>query len=83
MLIQIFCFADDKSTADENDDEYSDDIQYQLDDMVLTKRQMDGLFNPESRRNGVVDPDLYWPNKTVPVFVTDDYSESQLCNFKV
>lgn len=47
-----------------------------MDDMILSKEQMDELFAPEIRRNAVSDEDKLWPNNTVPVFISDDFSES-------
>lgn len=54
-----------------------EDREYLLDDMVLTKDQMDHLFMPQSikSRNGVKDLNLLWPNKTVPVWISRDFSE--------
>lgn len=54
-----------------------DDHEYLLDDMILSKEQMDQLFAPSSSksRNGVKDLTLLWPNKTVPVWISPDFSE--------
>lgn len=55
----------------------NEDHEYLLDDMILTKEQMDQLFTPKSikSRNGVKDLNLLWPNKTVPVWISHDFSE--------
>lgn len=55
--------------------DYND--EYLLDDMVLTREQMDELFLPEHRRNAMTDPEALWPDKTVSVFVTNDFSKSE------
>lgn len=62
---------------DDHDNDYDGNrnISYMLDDMILTREQMDYLFTNGTRRNGVIDPNLKWPNKTVIVNVTDDFSE--------
>jgi hypothetical protein len=56
----------------------ADEIEYMMDDMILTKDQMDFLFHPEVRRNGLRSPEARWPDKTVPVYISDDFSESSL-----
>lgn len=54
-----------------------EDVEFIMDDMILSKEQMDELFGTESRRNAVVDPELLWPNNTVPVFISNDFSKSE------
>lgn len=55
-----------------------EDREYLLDDMILSKEQMDQLFKTQNSksRNGVKDLTLLWPNKTVPVWISRDFSES-------
>lgn len=50
------------------------DVEYLLDDMILSREQMDDLFD-NSRRNAVVDRNLLWPNKIVPVLINDEFSK--------
>ena len=52
------------------------ETKYALDDMILTRRQMDNLFVKGTRRNGVKDSNERWPNKIVPVFINNDFGES-------
>lgn len=57
--------------------EDDEEVGYLMDDMILSEEQMDELFGSPSRRNAVTDPELLWPNQTVPVFISDDFSKSQ------
>lgn len=45
-----------------------------MDDMILTKVQMDTLFS-EKRRNGLKGLQFLWPNKTVPVLISDEFGK--------
>lgn len=62
-----------------DDNDRRDDLhdEYLLDDMMLTRDQMDLLFQPSNRRNGVKDPDLLWPGKVVPILISKDFSKSR------
>lgn len=74
-------FTDNERRAfdDLQDDHFEDDeeVDFILDDMVLSRQQMDELFGSPGRRNAIVDPEQLWPNKTVPVFISDDFSKSR------
>lgn len=52
------------------------DVEFLLDDMVLSREQMDDLFDT-SRRNAVIDNNQLWPDKTVPVLINDEFSKNQ------
>ena len=67
---------DEQSFKNYKVDFQDDEEEFQLDDMILTKDQMDALFTPNRKfsRNGVIDRDYLWPDKTVPVFISDDFS---------
>lgn len=73
-------FIDDEHLVTNNHFEDNEDVEFLIDDMVLSREQMDALFSPEVRRNAVVDPELLWPDKTVPVFISNDFSESRESN---
>lgn len=55
------------------------DVEFLLDDMILSREQMDDLFD-NSRRNAVVDKKLLWPNKIVPVLINDEFSKKRTNN---
>lgn len=58
------------------DDEFQlDDVEFQLDDMVLSREQMDELFIPSTRKNGVKTLEKLWPNKTVQFLISNKFSE--------
>lgn len=52
------------------------DVEFLLDDMILSREQMDELFDT-SRRNAVIDKNQLWPDKTVPVLINDEFSKNQ------
>lgn len=60
--------------------EHDEEVEFLMDDMILSQEQMDELFNPEIRRNAVSDEDKLWPNNTVPLFISDDFSKSPYTN---
>lgn len=61
----------------QNSDDNDIRDEYLLDDMILTREQMDQLFLPPNRRNGVKDPDLLWPGKIVPILISKAFSKSR------
>lgn len=78
MVDDIVLTQDQWDQFKESQQEFAnEDHEYLLDDMILTKEQMDQLFTPKSMRsrNGVKDLTLLWPNKTVPVWISRDFSE--------
>lgn len=79
MHRKFLLFADNKSQAERDDNLENDvaEVDYLLDDMLLSKEQMDALFQASNRRNGLKDESLLWPNKTVNVFISDDFSKKR------
>jgi hypothetical protein len=56
-----------------------DDEKYLLDDMLLSELQIRRLFDKdEFRKNGAVDEEMLWPDKTVKFFITEDFSKPHL-----
>lgn len=76
------CFPRKKSSAftvDEFqlDDNFSndDEVEFLLDDMILSREQMDELFQPTTRKNGVKNLENLWPNKTIPFLISQKFSK--------
>lgn len=79
-------FQHDETTKVSQENEFQDgnreDVssdgndEFLIDDMILTKDQMDDLFLASDRRNGISEKDHLWPNGTVPVSISDSFSES-------
>lgn len=78
MVDDMLLTKDQWDHLKESQQEFADeDREFLLDDMILTREQMDQLFMAPNitNRNGVKDLNLLWPNKTVPVWISSDFSE--------
>lgn len=76
LFWENYSFADDESQLDDDWQNDENEDEFMLDDMILSRDQMDELFATSNRRNGVKNESLLWPNKTVPVLINNEFSKT-------